>query len=71
MDVDGRLMINRWRLHRRILHQPFRQAGVPTYHPVLLRSVRNMLFSFLQDPTNYTNNFQMLVATVHPVSFWG
>jgi hypothetical protein len=55
----------RWRLQRRIFHQTFRQATIPTYHPVLVRSARKMLFSFLQDPTNYTSHFQMLVTTVH------
>jgi hypothetical protein len=57
-------MFSRWRLHRRIFHQSFRQAAIPTYHPVLIRSARKMLFSFLQDSTDYTSHFQMLVATV-------
>ncbi|OAX32334.1 cytochrome P450 [Rhizopogon vinicolor AM-OR11-026] len=50
---------DRWRLQRRIFHLPFRQAAIPNYHPVQLRSARKMLFSFLQDPTNYTDHFQM------------
>ncbi|OAX37164.1 cytochrome P450 [Rhizopogon vinicolor AM-OR11-026] len=29
------------------------------YHPVQLRSAYKMLFSFLQDPTDYLNHFQM------------
>ena len=58
-------MFSRWRLHRRILHQPFRQAAIPNYHAALIRSAHKMLFSFLQDPTNYTSHFEMLVTTVH------
>ncbi|KAJ8588356.1 cytochrome P450 [Rhizopogon salebrosus TDB-379] len=53
----------RWRLHRRIFHQSLRPAAVPNYHPLLLRSARKMLFSFLQDPTNYTSHFQMYPAS--------
>jgi len=58
-------MFSRWRLHRRIFHQQFRQAAIHTYHPELLRSAHKMLFSFLQDPTNYPSHIQMLVASVH------
>ena len=54
-------MFSRWRLHRRIFHQSFRQTATPTYHPTLLRNAHIMLFNFLQDPSNYTNHFQMLV----------
>ncbi|KAJ8584349.1 cytochrome P450 [Rhizopogon salebrosus TDB-379] len=50
---------NRWRLHRQLFHQQFRQAVIPTFHPVLLRSAHKMLFSFLQDPAGYTSHFQM------------
>jgi len=57
-------MFSRWRLHRRIFHQQFRQAAIHTYHPELLRSAHKMLFSFLQDPHNYTSHIQMLVITV-------
>jgi hypothetical protein len=32
---------------------------------VLVRGARKMLLSLLQDPTNYTSHFQMLVATVY------
>ncbi|KAG0703344.1 cytochrome P450 [Suillus ampliporus] len=55
---------NRWRLHRRIFHQAFRQAGIPTYHAVQLRCAHKMLFSLLHDPGNYASHFQMLVATI-------
>jgi len=58
-------MFSRWRLHRRIFHESFHQSAIPTYHPTLLRSTHKMLLSFLQDPTNYTNNFMMLVVTFH------
>ncbi|KAJ8593655.1 cytochrome P450 [Rhizopogon salebrosus TDB-379] len=49
----------RWRIQRRILHQSFGQAAIPTYHPRLLRGARKMLFRFLQNPTDYTSNFKM------------
>ncbi|KAG2110358.1 cytochrome P450 [Suillus discolor] len=48
---------DRWRLHRRILHQAFRQVETPTYHAILL-------FSLLQDPSSYASHFRMSVATV-------
>jgi len=60
------LTFSRWRLHRRIFHQTFHQAAAPTHHAVLLRSVHKMLFSFLHDPTNYDNHFQMSVIILHP-----
>jgi hypothetical protein len=58
-------MFSRWRLHRRIFHESFRQSATPTYHPMLLRNTHKMLLSFLQDPTDYTNHFMMLVAIFH------
>jgi len=60
-------MFSRWRLHRRIYHEPFRQSAVSTYHPTLLRNTHKMLLCFLQDPTDYTNHFMMLVA-IFPLS---
>ncbi|KAG1736131.1 cytochrome P450, partial [Suillus paluster] len=59
------LMCSRWHLHRRILHQAFCPAEIPTYHAVQLRSAHKMLFGVLQDPDNYASHFQLLVATVH------
>ncbi|KAJ8583396.1 cytochrome P450 [Rhizopogon salebrosus TDB-379] len=53
----------RWRLQRRIFHQSLRPAAIPNYYPLLLRSARKMLFSFLQDPTSYTSHFQMYPAS--------
>ena len=53
----------RWRLHRRIFHQSFRQGVIPAYHPELLRSAHKMLLNFLQDPTNYTSHFHTLVTS--------
>ncbi|OAX34414.1 cytochrome P450 [Rhizopogon vinicolor AM-OR11-026] len=49
---------DRWRLHRRILQHPFRQAAIPSYHNELLRGAHKMLFSILQDPTSYTSHFE-------------
>jgi hypothetical protein len=63
-NVDVCLIISRWRLHRRIFHQAFGQAEIPTYHAVQLRSARRMLFSLLQDPGNYANHFRMSVGIV-------
>ncbi|KAG0697077.1 cytochrome P450 [Suillus ampliporus] len=54
---------DRWRLHRRIFYQAFRQVEIPTYHAVLLRSAHKMLFSLLQDPGNYASHFQMFVLS--------
>ncbi|OAX34805.1 cytochrome P450 [Rhizopogon vinicolor AM-OR11-026] len=54
---------SRWRLHRRIFHQQFRQAAIYTYYGDLLRSTHKMLFSFLQDPHNYTSHIQMFTSS--------
>lgn len=56
------LMSRRWRLHRRMFHQAFRQAEIPTYHALTLRSAHKMLFSLLQDPDNYTSHVKMSVC---------
>ncbi|KAG2041568.1 cytochrome P450 [Suillus americanus] len=54
---------DRWRLHRRMFHQAFRQAEIPTYHASQLRSAHKMLFSFLQDPGNYPSHVKMFSAS--------
>ncbi|KAG1832830.1 cytochrome P450 [Suillus variegatus] len=54
---------DRWRLHRRMFHQAFRQAEIPTYHALTLRSAHKMLFSLLQDPDNYTSHVKMFTAS--------
>ena len=63
--LGGCLIFSRWRLHRRILHQPFRPAAILDYHDKIRRGTHKMLFSFLQDPTNYTSHVQMSVTIVH------
>ncbi|KAG1880062.1 cytochrome P450 [Suillus subluteus] len=61
---------DRWRLHRRIYHRAFRQAEIPTYHPVQLRSAHKMLFSFLQDPNDYSRHFEMFsVSFILPITY--
>ncbi|KAG1842639.1 cytochrome P450 [Suillus subalutaceus] len=54
---------DRWRLHRRMFHQAFRQAEIPAYHALQLRSAHKMLFSFLQDPGNYPSHVKMFGAS--------
>ncbi|KAG2366255.1 cytochrome P450 [Suillus spraguei] len=54
---------DRWRLHRRMLHQSFCQAKIPTYHALQLRAAHKMLSSLLQDPGNYTRHVQMFSAS--------
>ncbi|KAG2115237.1 cytochrome P450 [Suillus discolor] len=54
---------DRWRLHRRMFHQAFRQAEIPTYHALTLRSAHKMLFSLLQDPGNYPSHVKMFTAS--------
>ncbi|KAG2041576.1 cytochrome P450 [Suillus americanus] len=54
---------DRWRLHRRMFHQAFRQAEIPTYHASQLRSAHKMLFNFLQDPGNYPSHVKMFSAS--------
>jgi hypothetical protein len=60
--IDDGLMFYRWRLHRRIFHQSFRQAAISAYHPVQLRSAHKMLLSFLKDSNDYPNHFEMCVG---------
>ncbi|KAG0708656.1 cytochrome P450 [Suillus ampliporus] len=55
---------DRWRLHRRIFHQAFRPAEIPTYHAAQLRSAHKFLFSILQDPSNYPRHFQMFKTSL-------
>ncbi|KAG2366784.1 cytochrome P450 [Suillus spraguei] len=54
---------DRWRLHRQMFHQAFRQAAIPTYHAVQLRAAHKMLFNLLQDPGNYPSHFQMFIIS--------
>ncbi|KAG2059751.1 cytochrome P450 [Suillus hirtellus] len=54
---------DRWRLHRRILHQAFRQVETPTYHAMQLCCTRKMLFRVLQDPGEYSRHFEMFSAS--------
>ncbi|KAG1842640.1 cytochrome P450 [Suillus subalutaceus] len=54
---------DRWRLHRRMFHQAFCPAEMPTYHALQLRSAHKMLFSLLQDPDNYPSHVNMLSAS--------
>lgn len=54
---------NRWRLHRRIFHQAFRQPAIPNYHAAQLRAAHKMLFNLLQDPGNYPSHFQMFIMS--------
>ncbi|KAG2076072.1 cytochrome P450 [Suillus decipiens] len=61
---------DRWRLHRRIFHQAFRQAVIPTYHAVQLHAAHKMLLNLLQDPGNYSSHFQMfMMSFVLPVVY--
>ncbi|KAG2366781.1 cytochrome P450 [Suillus spraguei] len=55
---------DKWRLHRRVFHQAFRQAVIPTYHAVQLRAAHKMLFNLLQDPGNYPSHFQMFIMSL-------
>ncbi|KAG2154174.1 cytochrome P450 [Suillus bovinus] len=55
---------DRWRLHRRIYHQAFRQTEVHTYHAVQLCCAHKMLLRVLQDPSEYPRHFEMFNASV-------
>ncbi|KAG1883053.1 cytochrome P450 [Suillus subluteus] len=55
---------DRWRLHRRMFHQAFRPAEIPTYHALQLRSAHKMLFSILHDPGNYPSHAKMFGASL-------
>ncbi|KAG1869894.1 cytochrome P450 [Suillus subluteus] len=61
---------DRWRLHRRIFHQAFRQTEIPTYHAVQLRSAHKMLFSVLQDPSDYSRHLEMFsISFILPMMY--
>ncbi|KAG1802268.1 cytochrome P450 [Suillus plorans] len=62
---------DRWRLHRRICHQAFRQAEAPTYHAIQMRCARKMLFSILQDPSEYSRHFEMFTVSFVLSSVYG
>jgi len=55
--------ISRWRLHRRMFQQSFRQTSIPSRHAAILRSAHNMLFSFLREPTSYSNHLHKSVTS--------
>lgn len=50
---------SRWRLHRKILHQSFRQDAVPNFRPSQVTKTHDLLMNLLEDPSDYTEHFEV------------
>lgn len=46
---------DRWRTHRRIIHQMFRPDALPAYEQLQKDTVKSLLESILQNPNNVVN----------------
>ncbi|KAG2150492.1 cytochrome P450 [Suillus clintonianus] len=54
----------RWRLHRKILHQSFRQDVVPKFRPMQVTKTHDLLLNILEDPLDYTKHFEVHSGSV-------
>ncbi|KAH7905082.1 cytochrome P450 [Hygrophoropsis aurantiaca] len=54
----------KWRLHRRIFHQAFKQEAALSFHPMQLCKVHQLLRSMLEHPKEYEKHFQLLSSSV-------
>lgn len=55
---------SRWRLHRKILHQSFRQDAVPNFRPMQITKTHDLLLSLLEDPSDYPEHFEVHSGSV-------
>lgn len=55
---------SRWRLHRKILHQSFRQDAVPNFRPIQVTKTHDLLLNLLEDPLNYPEHFEVHSGSV-------
>lgn len=55
---------SRWRLHRKILHQTFRQDAVPSFRPMQVTKSHDLLLNLLEDPLNYPEHLEVHSGSV-------
>lgn len=48
---------SRWRLHRKILNQSFRQDAVPNFRHIQVTKTHDLLLNLLEDPVQYPEHF--------------
>jgi len=60
----------RWRKHRRLMHQSFHPTAMPQFHPHLLKATRNLLSRFLEKPDNINGNLRNMAGeTIMSVAY--
>jgi hypothetical protein len=50
---------SRWRLHRKILHQSFRQDVVPDFRLMQEAKTHELLLNLLEDPLGYLKHLEV------------
>jgi len=50
---------DRWRLHRKILHQSFRQDVVPDLRLMQVAKTHELLLNLLEDPSGYPKHLEV------------
>jgi len=50
---------DRWRLHRKILHQSFRQDVVPNLRLMQLEKTHELLLNLLENPSGYPKHLEV------------
>ncbi|KAG2365409.1 cytochrome P450 [Suillus spraguei] len=55
---------DRWRLHRRILHQAFRLEAAPFFHPIQMRNAHHLISNLLASSEVYGTHLQTFSTSV-------
>lgn len=55
---------SRWRLHRKILHQSFRQDVVPDFRPMQVAKTHELLLNLLEDPLGYPKHLEVHAGSI-------
>ncbi|KIJ66916.1 hypothetical protein HYDPIDRAFT_86062 [Hydnomerulius pinastri MD-312] len=50
---------NKWRIHRRLMHQTFRPGACESYQPLQLRQARRLALGLLEAPIEYPSHLHM------------
>ncbi|KAF7348408.1 hypothetical protein MSAN_01794900 [Mycena sanguinolenta] len=62
---------DRWREHKRMFHQYFRREAIPTYYPVQLRKVQDLLRGLLSTPEDFDAHVKTLAAAIIMATIYG
>ncbi|KAG2032098.1 cytochrome P450 [Suillus americanus] len=55
---------DRWRLHRKILHQSFRQDVVPDFRLMQVAKTHELLLNLLEDPSGYPKHLEVHAGSI-------